>query len=67
MIKYCIIKTLIMLMIGVWTIAFIKTGMKFDGFWHTFYMTTGVFPAIFFSGEFLEANLKNKFNDKENK
>ena len=56
-----------MLMIGVWTIAFIKTGMKYDGFWHTFYMTIGVFPAISFSGEFLETNLKNKFNDKENK
>ena len=67
MIKYYIIKTLIMLMIGVWTIAFIKTGMKYDGFWHTFYITIGVFPAISFSGEFLETNLKNKFNDKENK
>lgn len=67
MIKYYIIKTLIMLMIGVWTIAFIKTGMKYDGFLHTFCIAIGVFPAISFSGEFLETNLKNKFNDKENK
>lgn len=63
--KYSIIKWLVMLAVGVWTIAWIKTGLKYEGTMNTVFTTIGVFPSIYFVGEFLETNLKNKFKNKE--
>lgn len=50
-----------MLAVGVWTIAWIKTGVKYEGTMNTVFTTIGVFPSIYFVGEFLETNLKDKF------
>lgn len=63
--KYWIIKWLVMLAVGVWTIAWIKTGLKYEGTMNTVFTTIGVFPSIYFVGEFFETNLKDKFKNKE--
>jgi hypothetical protein len=54
-----------MLAVGIWTIACIKTGVKYEGFMSTVFTTMGVFPSIYFVGEFFETNLKDKFKNKE--
>ena len=63
--KYGIIKFLITLVMGVWTILFIRLGAEASETMKTILMTIGVFPVICFTGEFLDANLKDKFKDKE--
>lgn len=63
--KYWLTKIMITLAVGVWTIAFIKTGMRFDDGLRTVFTTIGVFPAIYFAGEYLDLTLKNKFKNKE--
>lgn len=59
--KYWIIKWLVMFAVGVWTIAWIKIGLKYEGTMNTVFTTIGVFPSICFVGEFLETNLRDKF------
>jgi hypothetical protein len=54
-----------MLAVGVWTIACIKTGVEYEGFMRMLFNTMGVFPSIYFVGEFFETNLKDKFKNKE--
>ena len=63
--KYWIIKWLVMLAVSFWTIAWIKIGVKCEGCMSTVFTTMGVFPLIYFVGEFFETNLKDKFKNKE--